>query len=149
MGWPKCVQFQRQKKILLMRLKVPPAINQFSQAADKNLAGQTLKLAAKYKPESKHEKRARLKDLAEQKVAGKEVTTKKPHFLKCGIDHVTRLVEEKIAKLVLIAHDVDPIELVVWLPSLCKARGIPYCIVKSKARLGAVVGMKTATCLAI
>merc|ERR1712072_1444070 len=37
----------------------------------------------------------------------------------------------------------------VWLPSLCKARGIPYCIVKSKARLGAVVGMKTATCLAI
>merc|ERR1711924_589353 len=35
------------------------------------------------------------------------------------------------------------------LPSLCKARGIPYCIVKSKARLGAVVGRKGATCLAI
>merc|ERR1712072_29809 len=66
-----------------------------------------------------------------------------------GVNHVTSLVEEKKAKLVIIAHDVDPIEIVVWLPSLCKARGIPYCIVKSKARLGAVVGMKTATCLAI
>merc|ERR1711865_36480 len=45
-------------------------------------------------------------------------------------------------KLVIIAHDVDPIEIVMWLPSLCKARGIPYCIVKSKARLGALVGKK-------
>ena len=40
-------------------------------------------------------------------------------------------------------------QIIVWLPSLCKARGIPYCIVKSKARLGAVVSKKTATCLAI
>merc|ERR1711865_1251062 len=35
--------------------------------------------------------------------------------------------ESKAAKLVVIAHDVDPIEIVMWLPSLCKARGIPYC----------------------
>ena len=69
--------------------------------------------------------------------------------VKMGINHVTKLVEEKEAKLVVIAHDVDPIEIVMWLPSLCKARGIPYCIVKSKARLGALVGKKTATCLAI
>merc|ERR1711987_22450 len=66
-----------------------------------------------------------------------------------GINHVTTLIEEKKAQLVVIAHDVDPVEIVVWLPSLCKARGVPYCIVKSKARLGAVVGKKTATCLAI
>jgi len=39
--------------------------------------------------------------------------------------------------------------VIVWLPALCKARGVPYCIVKSKSRVGAVVGMKTATCLAI
>ena len=30
----------------------------------------------------------------------------------------------------VIAHDVDPIELVIWLPALCKKQGIPYCIVK-------------------
>lgn len=42
------------------------------------------------------------------------------------------------AQLVVIAHDVDPIELVVWLPALCRKMEIPYCIVKGKARLGAV-----------
>ncbi|KAL5148711.1 60S ribosomal protein L7a-2 [Glycine soja] len=35
------------------------------------------------------------------------------------------------AQLVVIAHDVDPIELVVWLPTLCRKMEIPYCIVKS------------------
>ena len=43
------------------------------------------------------------------------------------------------AQLVIIAHDVDPIELVVWLPALCRKMEIPYCIVKGKARLGAVI----------
>ena len=38
----------------------------------------------------------------------------------------------------VIAHDVDPIELVVWLPALCRKMEIPYCIVKGKSRLGAV-----------
>ena len=38
----------------------------------------------------------------------------------------------------MIAHDVDPIELVVWLPALCRKMEIPYCIVKGKARLGSV-----------
>lgn len=42
------------------------------------------------------------------------------------------------AQLVVIAHDVDPIELVVWLPALCRKMEIPYCIVKGKARLGSV-----------
>ena len=43
------------------------------------------------------------------------------------------------AQLVVIAHDVDPIELVVWLPALCRKMEIPYCIVKGKARLGSVI----------
>lgn len=43
------------------------------------------------------------------------------------------------AQLVVIAHDVDPIELVVWLPALCRKMEIPYCIVKGKARLGTVI----------
>ena len=49
----------------------------------------------------------------------------------------------------VIAHDVDPIELVVWLPALCRKMNVPYCIVKGKARLGAVVHQKTATALAL
>jgi len=42
-----------------------------------------------------------------------------------------------------------PLQLVVWLPALCRKMDIPYCIVKGKARLGAVVHKKTATCLAV
>jgi len=147
--WPKCVQFQRQKKILLMRVKVPPAINQFNCAADKNMASQTLKLCAKYKPENRAEKKERLMETAKGKQAGKEVATKKPHFLKHGLNHVTRLVENKLAKLVVIAHDVDPIELVCWLPALCRKKDIPYMIVKGKSRLGQLVHQKKASAVAI
>ena len=34
--WPKYVIFQRQKRILLSRIKVPPMIAQFAKALDKN-----------------------------------------------------------------------------------------------------------------
>jgi large subunit ribosomal protein L7Ae len=54
-----------------------------------------------------------------------------------------------LAKFVVIAHDVDPIELVVWLPALCRKMDVPYCIVTGKSTLGQVVHQKTATCLAI
>merc|ERR1739841_30130 len=59
------------------------------------------------------------------------------------------LVEQKKAKLVVIAHDVDPIELVVWLPALCRKMNVPYCLVKGKARLGQLVFKKTCTAVAI
>jgi large subunit ribosomal protein L7Ae len=61
---------------------------------------------------------------------------------------VTTLVENKEAQLVVIAHDVDPIELVVFLPSLCRKIGVPYCIIKGKARLGLLVHRKTCTTVA-
>lgn len=75
--------------------------------------------------------------------------TKKPVVLKYGLNHVTDLVELKKARLVVIAHDVDPIELVCWLPALCRKKDIPYCIVKSKSRLGQLVHKKTASCLVV
>lgn len=37
----------------------------------------------------------------------------------------------------------------LYLPALCKKMGVPYCIVKGKARLGHVVRRKTATALAL
>merc|ERR1712072_1333734 len=84
--WPKYVRLQRMKKIMLMRLKVPPAINQFNCAIDKNQAAHVLKLCKKYMPETRE--------------------AKKPMVLKFGLNHVTTLVENKAAKLVVIAHDV-------------------------------------------
>merc|ERR1719378_95225 len=147
--WPKYVRLQRAKMTLLKRIKIPPAINQFANSFDKKQASALFRLLNTLKPESKADKKARLAAAAAKKAAGGEVESRKPYFLKYGINHVTTLVEEQKAKLVVMAHDVDPIEVIVWLPALCKARGVPYCIVKSKARLGALVGKKTATCVAV
>ncbi len=58
-------------------------------------------------------------------------------------------MEQRKAKLVVIAHDVDPVELVVWLPALCRKMDVPYVVVKGKARLGFLVHKKTATAVAV
>jgi len=151
--WPEYVRLQRQKVILHQRLKVPPAIAQFSHTLDKNTATQLFQLLNKYKPESKQEKKARLLKEAEAKTAeGDKSTTKdskKPVYAKFGLNHVVALVEAKKAQLVVIADDVDPIELVVFLPALCRKMGVPYVIAKGKARLGLISGHKTAATLAI
>merc|ERR1712204_24166 len=49
---------------------------------------------------------------------------KKPISIKFGINHITKLCEQKKAQLVCIAHDVDPIELVMWLPAVCRKMDI-------------------------
>jgi large subunit ribosomal protein L7Ae len=147
--WPKYVRLQRMKKIMLMRLKVPPSLNQFNSAIDKNQASNLLKLLKKYQPETAEAKKARLLDMAQQKKDGQEVKTKKPQVIKYGLNHVTTLIENKTAKLVVIAHDVDPIELVCWLPALCRKKDVPYCIIKGKGRLGQLVHKKAAACIAL
>jgi large subunit ribosomal protein L7Ae len=148
--WPRYVRLQRQKKILQERLKIPPALNQFQTTLDKNQAAECFKLLMKYQPEDKATKADRLKGLAEAKAAGQEPpATKAPNVVKYGLKHVTYLTENKKAKLVCIASDVDPVELVVWLPALCKKMDIPYCIVKNKSRLGTVVHQKTCAVVAV
>lgn len=149
--WPEYVRLQRQKKILSMRLKVPPTIAQFSNTLDKNTAAQTFKLFNKYKPETKAEKKERLTKEAAAIAEGKSAkdASPKPLNVKYGLNHVVSLVENKKAKLVLIANDVDPIELVIFLPALCRKMGVPYAIVKGKARLGTLVHKKTAAVAAL
>ena len=115
-----------------------------------SIASQLLKLLAKYKPETRKEKKARLQTEGEAKLKGGEAKkTAKPVVLKFGLNHVTQLVEDGKAKLVVIPHDVDPLELMVFLPALCRKKGIPYAFVKGKARLGKLVHHKTATCVAL
>merc|ERR1711868_166522 len=148
--WPKYIRLQRQKAILFQRLKVPPPINQFTQTLDRQTATQLFRLLDKYRPEAKQEKKARLRLRAEERAKGKPDTpSKRPNVVRSGINTVTTLVEQKKASLVVIASDVDPIEIVLFLPALCRKMGVPYCIVKNKARLGRVVRRKTCTCLAI
>lgn len=147
--WPVYVQVQRQKAILKKRLKVPPPINQFTAALGRTEASQVFRLCNKYKPMSKQAKKALLTVRAQKRAAGApDAPTERKPVLKTGIREVTSAVMAKKAQLVVIAHDVDPIEIVLFLPTLCRKMNIPYCIVKGKARLGRIVHRKTCTCVA-
>merc|ERR1711890_130920 len=113
-------------------------------------ATQLFKLCDKYRPETKQANKERLRERAAARAQGKEdAPTKRAAVVRHGINTVTTLIEKKKAQLVVIANDVDPIELVMFLPPLCRKMGVPYCIVKNKSRLGRVCRRKTTTCMAI
>jgi large subunit ribosomal protein L7Ae len=150
--WPRYVRLQRQKKILLQRLKVPPALNLFNRTLDKNQATETLKLLLKYKPETAEAKAARIAATAEAVAKDPKAAAHSgpaPAVLKFGLKHVTTLIEQKKAKCVLIAHDVNPIELVVWLPALCRKMDVPFAIIKGRSRLGTLTNQKNCTVVAL
>merc|ERR1711974_300882 len=91
----------------------------------------------------------RLRTQAEAQAKGsKAEKTKRPNVVRHGVNTVTTLVEQKRAKLVAIASDVEPIEVVIYLPALCRKMGVPYCIVKGRARLGQLVDRKMCTSVA-
>jgi len=58
-----------------------------------------------------------------------------------GTNETTKAVERAQAKLVVIAEDVDPPEIVAHLPILCEERKIPYVYVPSKEKIGESVGI--------
>lgn len=148
--WPTYVWRQRRVRILQKRLKVPPSINQFAKTLDADIRKEIFRFAQKYKPESKKERAQRLKAEAAAKTtkgADAKAPARKP-AVRCGLKCVTRLIEQKKAQLVLIAHDVTPLELVIFLPALCRKQGVPYAIVKGKALLGKLCGFKEAAAIA-
>merc|ERR1719510_2399097 len=121
----------------------------FSRTADKSLTSDALTLFKKYSPPSKASRKQRLRDIAKAKANGEEYAVAKEYQIKFGLNHVTNLVQRKQAAVVLIAHDVMPLEMVIWLPTLCYKMGVPFIVVKGKARLGQLVNMKTATCVCL
>jgi len=62
--------------------------------------------------------------------------------IKKGTNETTKAVERGLAKLVIIAEDVDPPEIVAHLPLLCDEKKIPYVYVPSKKRLGEAAGIE-------
>ncbi len=65
--------------------------------------------------------------------------------VKKGTNEATKAVERGIAKLVVIAEDVNPPEVVAHLPILCEERKIPYVFVPSKDEIGPAVGIDVPT----
>jgi large subunit ribosomal protein L7Ae len=58
-----------------------------------------------------------------------------------GTNESTKAIERAVAKLVLIAEDVDPPQVVAHLPILCEERKISYLFVPSKLELGRAAGI--------
>jgi large subunit ribosomal protein L7Ae len=61
--------------------------------------------------------------------------------IRKGTNESTKAIERGIAKLVLIAEDVEPPQVVAHLPILCEERKIPYLFVPSKLDLGKSAGI--------
>ena len=55
--WPKYVRIQRQRRVLNQRLKVPPALNRFTKALDRNTAQTLFNILLKYRPEDRAAKK--------------------------------------------------------------------------------------------
>ena len=62
-----------------------------------------------------------------------------------GTNEVTKAIERGSAKIVVIAEDVEPEEIVMHFPGLCSEKGVPYAFVAQKADLGKAAGLKVAT----
>ncbi|HHI00333.1 MAG: 50S ribosomal protein L7ae [Thermotogae bacterium] len=81
------------------------------------------------------------KELAEKALEAVEVARDTGRIRK-GTNETTKAVERGQAKLVIIAEDVDPEEIVAHLPPLCEEKEIPYIYVPSKKELGAAAGIE-------
>ena len=61
--------------------------------------------------------------------------------VKKGTNEVTKAIERGISKLVIIAEDVEPPEVVAHLPILCEEHGASYAFVPSRQDLGKALGI--------
>ena len=70
--------------------------------------------------------------------------------IRVGTNEVTKSSERAEAKLVVMAEDVDPVEILVHIPMLCEEKRIPYIYVPKKQRLGQSAGLsKSAASVAV
>ena len=65
--------------------------------------------------------------------------------IKKGSNEVTKALERGQAKLVVVAKDVQPAEIIMHLPLLAKEKGVPCVEVPSKEQLGAAAGLPLGT----
>ncbi len=62
-----------------------------------------------------------------------------------GANEVTKAIERSEAKLVVMAQDVSPEEVLAHIPLLCEEKDIPYTYVHAKAELGVSAGLEVGT----
>ncbi len=69
--------------------------------------------------------------------------------IKKGTNEVIKSIERGESKLVVIAEDVNPPEVVYYLPTLCDDKKVPYVYVKKRSDLGSKVGIASAASISI
>ena len=79
---------------------------------------------------------------AKEEIVRKEGKKLEDKMLRRGTNEVTKAVDKGKAKLVVIAMDVEPEEVVMHLPPLCEEKGVPYTYVPSKLELGKASGIE-------
>ncbi|NIO19478.1 MAG: 50S ribosomal protein L7ae [Candidatus Aenigmarchaeota archaeon] len=84
------------------------------------------------------------KDLADKTYEAVEIA-KNTGKLRKGVNETTKCIERGLAKLVIIATDVTPEEILMHLPVLCEEKKIAYVYVPSKLELGKAAGIDVAT----
>ena len=62
-----------------------------------------------------------------------------------GANETTKQVERGQAKLVVMAEDVTPEEILAHMPVLCEEKNIPYTYVPSRQELGNAAGLGVST----
>ena len=84
------------------------------------------------------------KDLAE-KVYEAVTIAKTSGKIRKGVNETTKAIDRGVAKLVVMAEDVTPPEILMHLPVLCEEKKIPYAYVPSKVELGKACGIDVPT----
>ena len=72
-------------------------------------------------------------------------SAKKTGKIKKGINEATKAIERGVAKLILVAKDTNPKEIIMHLPVLCDEKDATCVIVDSREELGAAAGLTVAT----
>ena len=73
------------------------------------------------------------------KAALNKIAETRDSKIRKGMNEVTKSIERSLAKLVIMAEDVSPPEILFHVPLLCKEKGIPYGYVSTKKELGNAV----------
>ena len=68
--------------------------------------------------------------------------------VKKGTNEATKAIERGVSKLIIIAEDVEPPEVVAHLPIICEERGTAYVFVPSKQELGKALGIEVTSAAA-
>eukprot|EP00357_Protocruzia_adherens_P035376 CAMPEP_0114995138 /NCGR_PEP_ID=MMETSP0216-20121206/13547_1 /TAXON_ID=223996 /ORGANISM="Protocruzia adherens, Strain Boccale" /LENGTH=125 /DNA_ID=CAMNT_0002359115 /DNA_START=62 /DNA_END=439 /DNA_ORIENTATION=+ len=72
-------------------------------------------------------------DLVQQSIRTKQ--------LRKGANETTKALNRDMARLIVMAADTEPLEILLHLPLLCEDKNVPYIFVPSKAALGRACGV--------